>query len=570
MANELLQGLLSNLLTPVDPREAQRAEGARLVSMMGTPGAAATYYAPQRAADFTKGLGQLFGMDQRTSADKLRDQLTKQAPDLSTSAGLRQLAQLAEQSGDKNTAAQLSLQATMMGTQEAQAAKVKAEADAKNRVDVTTKGVQIATGVSYLDTLIKDSKNDELNKELDALRNPVSSGAIPVADLPNIVKSIYERYKEKVPVDSKVDVKNYMDEKGKVLALSTNSQGQVRDPITDTWKYPGDLGLQLAADAPRSGTGAGGAVKADVVNFLDKAGVPLSLQVRDDGQVMYNGVLTDPQAVGLLRTTTTAPPVADAGLSENAKFALLKSAQVQGFVTNTGTAPLDTAFISAVNTGLVKDIAGVKDWFEGVDGTPAWNAKQKSIQEAGLSALSPSLNNLDQVMAILNDPASNIGGFNVLTGSLPFDTDQARLNVKVDSISSNAALVGLNKMKAEAQELGATGSGLGATQQREFEALMNSIENLKTSGQGREQITESIMDYQLHLLNIRNGYLGLPPIILKGDSTYGGTLFEDTVNGVRTNEFYFKLNPGDVGRRVILAESTADAILIAKSQRVGQ
>ena len=128
MANELLQGLLSNLLTPVDPREAQRAEGARLVSMMGTPGAAATYYAPQRAADFTKGLGQLFGMDQRTSADKLRDQLTKQAPDLSTAAGLRQLAQLAEQSGDKNTAAQLNLQATMMATQEAQAAKVTTEA----------------------------------------------------------------------------------------------------------------------------------------------------------------------------------------------------------------------------------------------------------------------------------------------------------------------------------------------------------------------------------------------------------------------------------------------------------
>ena len=93
MANELLQGLLSNLLTPVDPRVAQRAEGARLVDMMNTPGAAATYYAPQRAADFTKGLGQLFGMDQRTSADKLRDQLTKQAPDLSTAAGLRQLAQ---------------------------------------------------------------------------------------------------------------------------------------------------------------------------------------------------------------------------------------------------------------------------------------------------------------------------------------------------------------------------------------------------------------------------------------------------------------------------------------------
>ena len=128
MANELMQGLLSNLLTPVDPRVAQRAEGARLVDMMNTPGAAATYYAPQRAADFTKGLGQLFGMDTRTSADKLRDQLTKQAPDLSTAAGLRQLAQLAEQSGDKNTAAQLNLQATMMATQEAQAAKVKTDA----------------------------------------------------------------------------------------------------------------------------------------------------------------------------------------------------------------------------------------------------------------------------------------------------------------------------------------------------------------------------------------------------------------------------------------------------------
>ena len=104
------------------------SEAARRTARIAEPGAAATYYAPQRAADFTKGLGQLFGMDQRTSADKLRDQLTKQAPDLSTSAGLRQLAQLAEQSGDKNTAAQLSLQAAMLATQEAQAAKVTTDA----------------------------------------------------------------------------------------------------------------------------------------------------------------------------------------------------------------------------------------------------------------------------------------------------------------------------------------------------------------------------------------------------------------------------------------------------------
>lgn len=570
MANELMQGLLSNLLTPVDPRVAQRAEGARLVSMMNTPGAAATYYAPQRGADFTKGLGQLFGMDQRTSADKLRDQLTKQAPDLSTAAGLRQLAQLAGQSGDNNTAAQLNLQATMMATQEAQAAKLKAEADAKNRVDVTTRGVQIATGVSYLDTLIKDSKNEELNKELNALRNPVSSGAIPVDKLPEIVKSIYERWKEKVPADSKVDVKNYMGEGGAVLALSTNFQGQVRDPKTDTWKYPGSLGLQLAADAPRSGSGAGTAVKADIVNFLDKAGVQVSLQVRDDGQVMYNGVLGDPQAFGLLRTNTTAPPATEVVISENAKLALYSNAQAQGYVTPSATAPLDIAFVSAVNTGLVKDIEGVKKWFEGVDGTPAWNAKQASIKEAGLLAISPSLNNLEQAMGIVNNPASYIGGLSVLTGSLPFDTDQARLNVKVDSITSNAALVELNKLKAEAQALGATGSGLGATQQREFEALMNSIENLKTSGQGREQITESLMDYQLHMLNIRNMYLGLPPIMLADDPVYSPGFFEDTVNGVGTGNYYFKPDPDTVGTRVILAESIADAILKAKSQRVGQ
>ena len=95
MANELMQGLLSNLLTPVDPREAQRAEGARLVSMMGTPGAAATYYAPQRAADFTKGLGQLFGMDTRSPQEMLQEKL--KGADMSTPAGQAAMLKMVEQ-----------------------------------------------------------------------------------------------------------------------------------------------------------------------------------------------------------------------------------------------------------------------------------------------------------------------------------------------------------------------------------------------------------------------------------------------------------------------------------------
>ena len=95
MANELMQGLLSNLLTPVDPREAQRAEGARLVSMMNTPGAAATYYAPQRAADFTKGLGQLFGMDTRSPQELLQEKL--KGADMSTPAGQAAMLKMVEQ-----------------------------------------------------------------------------------------------------------------------------------------------------------------------------------------------------------------------------------------------------------------------------------------------------------------------------------------------------------------------------------------------------------------------------------------------------------------------------------------
>ena len=95
MANELMQGLLSNLLTPVDPRVAQRAEGARLVDMMNTPGAAATYYAPQRAADFTKGLGQLFGMDTRSPQELLQEKL--KGADMSTPAGQAAMLKMVEQ-----------------------------------------------------------------------------------------------------------------------------------------------------------------------------------------------------------------------------------------------------------------------------------------------------------------------------------------------------------------------------------------------------------------------------------------------------------------------------------------
>ena len=90
-----MQGLLSNLLTPVDPRVAQRAEGARLVDMMKTPGAAATYYAPQRAADFTKGLGQLFGMDTRSPQELLQEKL--KGADMSTPAGQAAMLKMVEQ-----------------------------------------------------------------------------------------------------------------------------------------------------------------------------------------------------------------------------------------------------------------------------------------------------------------------------------------------------------------------------------------------------------------------------------------------------------------------------------------
>jgi len=262
MANELLQGLLSNLLTPVDPRAAQRAEGARLVSMMGTPGAAATYYAPQRAADFTKGLGQLFGMDQRTSADKIREQLSKNAPDLSTSTGLAQMAQLAQQSGDANTAAQFAMQAKMVATQEAQAAeKIKQEGAAREALANQAQAMGLETVAT---SLLSGGDIKEATAAITSLEkeNLLATGGRPAklaiaratgsgaAMLRDIAAGAYDTLS---PVDfqgmlegTEAELKPFLDSSGTARILRVSTYGRVLNEDTQQWVNPGELNLRPA------------------------------------------------------------------------------------------------------------------------------------------------------------------------------------------------------------------------------------------------------------------------------------------------------------------------------------
>jgi hypothetical protein len=87
--------LFSDILP--DPMMEQRNEGARLSNLIAGGGNVAAYYAPQREATLRNAVGGMFGIDMRTGAEKLREQLGSAMQDTSPT-GMIKLANLIQQS----------------------------------------------------------------------------------------------------------------------------------------------------------------------------------------------------------------------------------------------------------------------------------------------------------------------------------------------------------------------------------------------------------------------------------------------------------------------------------------
>ena len=497
-----LQSLLANLLTPVDKQAELRTKGADMMQLLqGGAGAASAYYSPTRVASMKGSLGSMFGLDMRDPAQKMREQLAANPPDMGTSAGLSQMAQMAQQAGDTAAAAQFGMQAQMVATQEAQ----KVAATGRTQL-------QIGTGVTLLDSTLAGTTNTNVKTALGALRAPVASGAISVESLPGIIDKIFTQFKEPIPTPTqfKADIADFVTETGNLVSYRVDEKGLV--DVGGKWMTPDAARL---VSAPTRATG----------------------------------------------TTKTETPV-----SPQLVRALLQNAASNNWITGDMENPLNRSLVDAIESGAVKDAGGVKEWLENTPGTPANIAKGQQITRNTLGSVAPIMRNVEQALNIINDPQSNIGGFYSYLEDYPMDTDAGKFKSVVESIVSGTTFDQIQKMRTDAASVGAVGTGLGGTSEPEFKALGSAIENLKTA-QGRPAIEEAMNDYSLHLYNVRNLAMGLPLVVLADDPIYSVATRPELTPPYRT---YFEVSEGAVPVEVLVADTTEDALALAKAQRLGK
>lgn len=460
--NELVNGLFQSLLAPQQSGPAPADIMAAMNS--NNPMAAAMAVNSPSMAQVTKGLlGQISGGRLSTATpQEYMQQAVSNAPELlQTSEGMKQLAQMAQQAGDRPTALRLSLMSQEKAKEEADLMKTTA-----------TQQLQAATGTAYLDQLIASTENPKAKAELSAIRNPVSSRAITVEQGMERADKVLDRY-----------------------------------GITP--------------------------LEADTKDFEFPNGSVLALREGPDGKVFYNGAFQDPSELGLRSAAarTSARTTVETPIDPRGVDALTRWAFSMNYLPTDPNDPIALGYMSALDSGQVKTQEDALKWFENMPGTPAFNQRQSTIKTSALMAAGPSLRNIDQVNAILFDTASRVGSAWSFTEDYPFGTDQARLKAAIEPIISAAALQQITTLKAQAAELGGQGTGLGQVAVKEFEALQNSIENLKTS-RTKADLQSAMGDYHLHMLNIRNLNSGRPLIVTADDPTYSGLPLYSTPTGI--------------------------------------
>jgi hypothetical protein len=465
MANEMVQGLLQNLLQPT--QGPNPADIMAAISSRNPMASVAAMQAPQLSQMFGqqfRGLvGGLTGRPAPLTANEAYtaavQQLSAQPDFMNSSESLAQLAKAASAVGRTQEAMQFSLLASQAREQEA----AKTTNTAKTQL-------QIGTLLNYLDETAAAAPSEASRAAILAFKNPVASGAIQADQLNTALKPILESFKVEAPKE-KADVKDFEFPSGTVLSLKVDEQGNVN--YQNQWQDPSSLGLRSAAGRSQSAV----ATKED--NRLD----PLAIRGLIEEQTARGNLPADPND------------------------------------------PIAKGFMDQVNGGLITTPEQANKYFENLPNTPAYNQKQAQISNNIIQGVAPSLRNMQQVFTILNDPKSRIGSTWSYTEDYRLGTDAQRLKDALLPVVSDASYQQILQLKAQSAELGGQGTGYGAVTTIEFESLQNRLENLKTS-RTVEDLQEAANDYMVHTLNIRNAAAKQPIAVINGDPTYIGMPIE--------------------------------------------
>ena len=376
---------------------------------------------------------------------------------LETPEGLLQLADQM-QTSNPQAASQLTLMAQTMKE------KQKTEQQAQLQ-----QAQQRSTTLAYIEDMAASVEDPALKAQLMAITRPVASGAMDDADkVGNLIEKMFERSGTEMP---KASVKDFV--------------------------FPGN--------------------KAE-----------LTLRVNEQGMVYYAGKWQDPSSLGLTQAPTrTAARNTEDQTEQWARNVepLLQWAATMKLLPegDSNTNPIIRSFVQAVERGQVTDEQRAKEWLADMPGTPAFDTKQRDIKVNGLRRIAVPMNNIQEVRAILDDPSSSVGGWRSFyeDWALMQNRDQARLAQALLPIASDAALAQIQVMKEQAAMLGGEGTGLGQVAVKEFEALQNSVENIR-SARTQEDLQDAIADYELHLANTKMIYVDGPIIYTMDDPVFGG------------------------------------------------
>jgi len=342
MSNEtIMQGLLDSLMKR--PEDATQQRGALLANIMNTPNPLAATVAsmlPGQMANVNQAARGLFGLQAPVSpAQKLQEMITANPALMNSSAGLKQLAQLAADSGDRATALQLSAEAAQVQQKEA-----AAQQEGALRESLAAKATRFGLE-SVATTLLQGGKVDDAAKAIaefekqDVLARGGRPAKIAIAQSvgagPAMVMGIARGdYDAMSPSDfqntlegSDADLKPFLDTSGKARIYKTSQFGRVLDEAAGTWKNPGELGLKPAATEQRVITAMDnfgkGVFEGEATKFLERS------QKADDAVLSLQ---RNQQAVALLDEGIKT------GAYANFRLGLSKAFKQMGVITGNSEA----------------------------------------------------------------------------------------------------------------------------------------------------------------------------------------------------------------------------------------
>lgn len=502
MANEMVQGLLQNLLQPT-----QGPSPADIMAALSSRSPAASVAAMQAPQ-----LSQMFGQQFRGLIGAVRgqpapmtgneayaaavQQLSQQPGFMNNSESLLSLAKAASAVGRMPEAMQFSMLASQAQQQEAERNK-----------NIASQSLVRNTNISAIDSAIASvdaSKYPGLINALEGLKNQYASEQEPSdpSKVQTTISSLFERYKVELVSPEATNI-NYQTPEGNLVTYRTNKEGMVAIP-------------SVTRDA-------NGAVIQSTTNWTDPASLSLTIAP----------------------TRTMSTTRTDETLSINDPFVTgaLQRAKALNLLPDDPNSPAAQSFLNYLQAGKLNSYEDIPKFFEGYAETPQARQARQTLAMNVASESSLLLNNVDRALNFVNDPTANIGPTFTILEDYPIETAAGNFKAVMESLTAQQAFSAMQELRKQAQEVGSTGTGLGPTAVAEFQALSNAMSNLKTT-QGREQIAWQLNKIKLHSMNLTRMAANQPRAILKSDinSVYPQQYFKQDP---RTGQTYYDTGEGN-------------------------